>query len=60
MMDHCRIKIVLADHTKFELTALYKTTDVQNVDIVITDHLINEKVAQQMRLADISFIDNAE
>ncbi|KRK13082.1 transcription regulator [Lacticaseibacillus zeae DSM 20178 = KCTC 3804] len=60
MMDHCRIKIVLADHTKFELTALYKTTDVQNVDIVITDHLINEEVAQQMRLADISFIDNAE
>jgi DeoR family glycerol-3-phosphate regulon repressor len=42
MMDHCRIKIVLADHTKFE------------------DHLINEEVAQQMRLADISFIDNAE
>ncbi|QVI36084.1 DeoR/GlpR transcriptional regulator [Lacticaseibacillus chiayiensis] len=58
MMEHCRIKVVLADHTKFELTALYKTTDVANVDIVITDHLIDEKIARQMRLADISFLDS--
>lgn len=56
MMAHCRIKVVLADHTKFEKTALYKTAAIEDIDVVITDNSINPKIAKNMRLADVSFI----
>ncbi|WP_367297920.1 DeoR/GlpR family DNA-binding transcription regulator [Loigolactobacillus coryniformis] len=58
MMAHCRIKIVLADHTKFEKTALYKTADIKDIDVIITDNEINPQTAKNMRLADISFINS--
>lgn len=56
MMEHCRIKVVLADHSKFERTALYKTADVQDIDVIITDSEISNKVTKEMRLANVSFI----
>lgn len=58
MMAHCRIKIVLADHTKFEKTALYRTANINDIDVVITDDAINPQIAKDMRLADVSFIND--
>lgn len=56
MMSHCRMKVILADHTKFEKNALYKTTDISNVDAIITDEQLDSRLAKQIRLADISLI----
>jgi DeoR family transcriptional regulator, glycerol-3-phosphate regulon repressor len=56
MMSHCRMKVILADHTKFEKNALYKTTDVNDIDVIITDEQLDNHLAKQIRLADISLI----
>ncbi|WP_440311255.1 DeoR/GlpR family DNA-binding transcription regulator [Lactiplantibacillus plantarum subsp. plantarum] len=56
MMSHCRMKVILADHTKFEKNALYKTADVNDVDVIITDEQLDTQIAKQIRLADISLI----
>ncbi|MFC6181359.1 DeoR/GlpR family DNA-binding transcription regulator [Lactiplantibacillus daowaiensis] len=56
MMAHCRMKVVLADHTKFEKNALYKTASVDDIDVIITDDQLDQRIAKQIRLTDISLI----
>lgn len=36
-LRHSQKKIIVADHTKFNITALYKTTNVEDVDFIISD-----------------------
>lgn len=43
MLSHSMNKVLLADHDKFNQIALYKTADVSELDVIITDkkhHLI--------------------
>lgn len=42
MMHHCKTVVLVADHSKFEFTALYKTASLQNLDIIITDQGIKK------------------
>jgi len=56
MMSHCRMNVVLADHTKFEKNALYKTADIKDTDVIITDNQLNNQLVKQLRLADVSLI----
>lgn len=43
MMTHCRTTVVLADHTKFKKNAMYKTANINNIDVLITDASIDQK-----------------
>lgn len=36
-MQHCQKRVIIADHSKFKRTALYRTTDISNVDIILSD-----------------------
>ncbi|KRK33315.1 DeoR/GlpR family DNA-binding transcription regulator [Loigolactobacillus bifermentans] len=56
MMEHCKVKIVLADHSKFKKNALYKTSDISNVDVIISDCHIDDDIANRIRLADTTVI----
>lgn len=44
MLDHCKSKIFLADHSKFNVTALNKTTELKDVDIIITNEEVDEEL----------------
>lgn len=49
MMLHCKKKILVADHSKFSLTAPYKTSDIKNFDAIITDSQISTVAVTQMK-----------
>lgn len=56
MMTHCRTTVVLADHTKFKKNAMYKTANINNIDVLITDASIDQKTASQFRAETTSLI----
>ncbi|MFC6165008.1 DeoR/GlpR family DNA-binding transcription regulator [Lactiplantibacillus dongliensis] len=56
MMTHCRTKVVLADHTKFKKNALYKTTSVENVDVLISDTKLEPELISELKAASVSLI----
>ncbi|VDG22608.1 DeoR/GlpR family DNA-binding transcription regulator [Lactiplantibacillus mudanjiangensis] len=56
MMTHCRTTVVLADHTKFKKNALYKTTNVSNIDVLVSDSAIDPEVASELKQAAVSLI----
>lgn len=56
MLGHCQNKIILADHSKFGTTALNKTADFSDVDIIITDKEINEDIQSEILKHDVEVV----
>lgn len=56
MMQHCKTKVFLADHTKFGKKALYKSTDLNNLDFLISDSKISPKIVNSYTNRGISII----
>ena len=49
MIRHSSKVIVLADHSKFEKNALYKTADISEIDTIITDKNIDEETLSKFK-----------
>jgi DeoR/GlpR family transcriptional regulator of sugar metabolism len=47
MIQRSKLKIVLADHTKFNRLAPIKICDLSEIDKIITEQGIDEKVKQK-------------
>lgn len=56
MMTHCRTKVVLADHTKFKKNAMYKTTSVSTIDVLVSDKKVEPQIANQLKSASVSLL----
>lgn len=56
MVDHSRSVILLADATKFGKSALYKTSDLFDLDIIITTDLKDSELEQEFVKRDIEII----
>lgn len=56
MMAHCKTRILLADHTKFGKKALYKSTDLKDLDFLISDSNIPQKELNNYTNRGVSII----
>ncbi|WP_332237375.1 DeoR/GlpR family DNA-binding transcription regulator [Sporolactobacillus sp. KGMB 08714] len=56
MIQHSQKSILVVDHTKFGMTALYKTANFEDVDCIITDKLVDHSIASAVNLAGTKLI----
>lgn len=54
MMEHCKVKTVLADHTKFGEVALYRTAGLDEIDKIITDTGFSDSQRRQLEASGAS------
>lgn len=60
MVAHSRSVILLADATKFGKSALYKTAELADLDIVITTKFKDKKVEQDFKKEDLEIVETKE
>jgi len=56
MLDSCKKRIILADHSKFEKNAFAKVYSLKNIDLLITGKEIKDKYKQILIDNEINFI----
>lgn len=56
MIQQAKKVVVLADHSKFGLKGHYVISDLQSIDILITDKKINEKIEQALVSAGVEIL----
>lgn len=56
MLVHSKNKIFLADHSKFGVVALNKTTAFSNVDMVITGETVDERIKEDIEYQGVEII----
>ena len=56
MLEHCKSKIFLADHSKFGVVALNKTTDYSDVDMLITGEKVDEDMRETIQYKGVEII----
>lgn len=60
MLDHSQSVILLADTTKFGKSALYKTAELEDLDIVITTEFKDKKMEQAFKKEDMEIVQTKE
>lgn len=56
MVEHSKTVVLLADGTKFGKSALYKTSNIEDVDIIITNDMSDKKIETEIKTYDLELI----
>lgn len=57
MLKHCQSKIFLADYSKFGTTAFYKIADFEDVDIIITDKMVDTDIKSKILQSKVELVE---
>jgi DeoR family glycerol-3-phosphate regulon repressor len=60
MVQHSKTAILLADDTKFGKSALYKTSNLEDLDIIITTDIKDFEVEEEFLKYDFEIIKTEE
>ena len=56
MLNHSKTVILLADETKFGKSALYKTSNIEDIDIIITNDIADKDLEAEIKKYDLELI----
>lgn len=56
MLNHSKTVILLADETKFGKSALYKTSNIEDIDIIITNDIADKDLEDEIKKYDLELI----
>ncbi|KTE99752.1 transcription regulator, DeoR family [Lacticaseibacillus paracasei] len=56
MMQHCRIKVLLADHSKFTKMNPFRTASIEDYDIILSDRGLDDATISSMQKLNVKVI----